>query len=164
MTLNNLTDVYVDQLQDIYSANRQALDITRELAEAATNNDLKQALKRGVTGIADGVEKVGSLIKIHGADPTEAFCEGMKGLVRETRTEALQADFGNPDIRDAVIITQYQRLVHYAIAGYGSLAAFARRLGFASEAKTLQDCLDKTYHGDNEMSRIAISEANREAG
>lgn len=163
MALNNLRDVYIDQLQDIYSANRQALDVTRELAEAATKDDLKQALKRGVTGIADGVEKIGSLIKAHGADPTDEVCEGMEGLAKEARADALKADIGGPAVRDAVIITQYQRLVHYAIAAYGSLAAFARRLGFANEAAILQDCLDKTCHGDSEMSRIAISEVNREA-
>ncbi|MFP3942929.1 MAG: ferritin-like domain-containing protein [Alphaproteobacteria bacterium] len=163
MALDTLKDVYIDQLQDLYSANRQALTVTRELAEAAANDQLKQALKRGVTGIEDGVEKVGSLIKTHGADPTGEFCEGMQGLVREARADALEAEVGNADVRDAMIITQYQRLVHYAIAGYASLATLARRLDFANEAGLLQDCLDKTYHGDSEMSRIAISEVNREA-
>jgi ferritin-like metal-binding protein YciE len=163
MALNNLRDVYINQLQDIYSANRQALEVTRELAEAASNDELKQALERGVTGIKDGVEKIGALIEAHGARPADEPCEAMKGLVEEARADALKQDFGDPGVRDAMIITQYQRLVHYAIAGYGSLAAFARRLEFANEVETLQDCLDHTYHGDSEMSRIAIGEVNREA-
>lgn len=163
MTMNTLKDVYIDQLQDLYSADRQALEITRELAEKAENRDLKQALERGVRGISEGMEKIGNLIKAHGADPTDEFCKGMEGLVKEARAHAVEADIDDPHVRDAVIITQYQRLVHYGIAGYGSLAAFARRLQLGEEAQTLQDCLDKTYHGDSEMSRIAVGEVNREA-
>lgn len=163
MTFNTLKDVYIDQLQDLYSADRQALEITRELAQKAANDDLKQALERGVKGISDGLGKIRSLIEAHGADPTDEFCKGMEGLVKEARAHALESDIADSHVRDAVIITQYQRLVHYGIAGYGSLAAFARRLELGNEAETLQDCLDKTYHGDSEMSRIAIGEVNREA-
>ncbi|HMB75046.1 MAG TPA: DUF892 family protein [Kiloniellaceae bacterium] len=163
MTLNTLKDVYIDQLQDIYSADRQALDVTRELADKAVNDDLREALERGVKGISEGMEKIANLIKAHGADPTDEFCEAMEGLVKEARHHAVKSDISDPHVRDAVIITQYQRLVHYAIAGYGSLAAFARRLGLGEEAEMLQGCLDKTYHGDSEMSRIAVGEVNREA-
>ncbi len=163
MTLETLKDVYVDQLQDLYSADRQAADVTQDLADLARHEDLKAALKRGVAGIAEGRDTLASLIRGHGAAPTGEFCKGMEGLAREARAHAIETDFADDDVRDAVIISQYQRMAHYAIAGYGCCAAFARRLGLNAEAGQMQDCLDKTYHGDSEMSRLAIGEVNPDA-
>ena len=51
MALNTLKDVYIDQLQDLYSANRQSIEATRKLADKATDAELKSALKDGVDGI-----------------------------------------------------------------------------------------------------------------
>lgn len=163
MTLHSLKDVYIDQLQDIYSANRQALGATRKLHEASSHSDLKAALARGVSGIEDGMEIVSSIISGHGEDPTGEFCKGMEGLVKEAHAHALDADFDDGDVRDAMIITQYQRMTHYALAGYGCVVAFARRLDLDEDADKLQKCLDETYDGDRVMSRIAEGSVNEAA-
>ncbi len=163
MAFENLKDVYIDQLQDLYSANRQALSATAKMAEQAQNNELKAALDRGVKGINDGLEVLGTLIKGHGAEPTGEFCKGMEGIVKEAHAHALEAEFTDNDVRDAVIITQYQRMTHYALAGYGCVVAFARRLDLGDEVQKLQTCLDNTYHGDSEMTRIAVGEVNKQA-
>lgn len=163
MSLDSLKDVYIDQLQDLYSADCQALKATEKLAEAATDDDLVAALKRGVSGIREGKETLQSIIRAHNEDPTDEFCKGMEGLVKEVRAHVLDAEFGDDDVRDAMIITQYQRMTHYALAGYGCVVAFARRLGLQDDAAKLQKCLDNTYDGDREMTRIAESEINAEA-
>ena len=59
-------------------------------------------------------------------------------------------------MRDAAIIPQYQRMVHYALAGYGTLVAFANRLGLDGDAAVLQKCLDHTYDGDRRITEIAM--------
>lgn len=162
MTLNTLEDLYLDQLLGIYGANRRALEITRELAATAADDELREALQRGVAGIADGLDRIGALIEAHGGDPARApEPEGMEGLVREARAHAIEEGVGNSAVRDALIITEYQRMVHYAIAGYGCLAGLARRLDLGGEADTLQDCLERTRNGDREMSRIATGEGGR---
>jgi ferritin-like metal-binding protein YciE len=79
----------------------------------------------------------------------------MEGLVAEAHAHVLDAEFGNDDVRDAMIITQYQRMVHYALAGYGCLVAFANRIGKDGEAAQLQTLLDHTYDGDRRMTQIA---------
>ncbi|NBC20755.1 MAG: DUF892 family protein [Alphaproteobacteria bacterium] len=163
MAMNDLKSVYIDQLQDIYSADRQSETVTRKLAEMASDRELKAALKRGIDGIDQGKQALAHIIRSHEAEPTGEFCKGMEGLAKEAEAHVLQADFGDDDVRDAMIISQYQRMAHYAIAGYGCCAAFARRLGYEGEAKTLQDCLDNTYHGDKEMTRIAIGSVNPDA-
>ncbi|WOI56673.1 ferritin-like domain-containing protein [Palleronia sp. LCG004] len=155
MALNSLKDVYLDQMQDLYSACQQSLDATTELGNAATHQELSEALAAGGKGIAEGMEKISKLCSDHGINPDGEFCKGMQGLVKEARSHALEEEFGDDDVRDAMIITQYQRMVHYALAGYGCLVAFANRLELDGDAAVLQECLDETYQGDRHMTEIA---------
>ena len=107
--------------------------------------------------------KVKSLIEGHKADPTGEFCKGMEGLVKEVKAHAINADITDGDVRDASIIAQYQRMAHYAMAGYGTAAAFAERLGLTNDAATLRKCLDDTQSGDRRMTGIAVGTVNAEA-
>ncbi len=163
MTLKNLKDVYIDQLQDLYSANKQAVGATQKLQTQCHDPDLKDALKRGVEGINDGIQTVERIILAHGEDPTAEFCKGMQGLVKEAQAHAIDADFADGTVRDAMIITQYQRMTHYGMAGYGCVAAFARQLGLNDEAAELKRCLEATRHGDRTMSELAEGKINLDA-
>jgi ferritin-like metal-binding protein YciE len=163
MPINSLHDVYIDQMQDIYSANRQSAIMTGKLAEVASHEELKKALKDGVVGINAGMSELRDMISSHGEDPTGEFCKGMEGLVKEAQAHVLDAEFGDSDACDAMIITQYQRMVHYALAGYGCCVAFANRLGHDGDGKRLQKCLDETYDGDKRMTAIATGEVNKAA-
>ncbi len=163
MALHDLKDVYHDMLQDLYSACKQSLDATTELGRHAKNDDVQKALKNGATGIADGMEALTGLCNEHGLDPEGEHCKGMEGLVAEARAHAIKEDFGDADARDAMIIAQYQRMVHYALAGYGTLVAFANRLGLDGDAAVLEKCLDETYDGDRHMTQIATHGINKAA-
>lgn len=161
--MESLKDVYIDQLQDLYSANLQAVKATKDLARNASSTQLQQALERGIVGIEDGASKLEALVRDHGANPNGEHCKGMEGLVREARAHAVREAFGSDAARDAVIITQYQRMAHYAIAGYGCAAAFARQLGLKEDAATLGMMLDAAYSGDQTMSKIAETSVNERA-
>ncbi len=163
MAIANLKDVYVDQLQDIFSACHQSEKVTKELRDAAHSSELKDALDAGVKGIESGIDALRSIIEAHDADPKGEFCKGMEGLVKEARSHGIEENISDPDARDAMIITQYQRMAHYAIAGYGCLVAFARRLKLNDEADKLQTCLDETYEGDRHMTDIAMGGINKDA-
>ena len=160
MTISTLKDLYIDQLQDLYSANRQALQVTNELASAASSEQLKDALEAGADGIQDGMDQLKSLIEKHNANPRGEHCKGMEGLVAEARAHGVEADFSDADVRDASIIAQYQRMTHYGISGYGTAAAFARRLGLEEDAGVLAKCLEDTRSGDKHMTGIASVEVN----
>jgi len=163
MTLNSLTDVYHDQLQDIWSANTQALSVVNELGRAAKDEGLSKALIAASTGISDGLDKVAEICNKNGIDPNGEHCKGMEGLTAEAKAHVLDAEFGDDDARDAMIIAQYQRMVHYALAGYGCLVAFANRLGQDEDGAILQECLNHTYDGDKTMTSIATSGVNAKA-
>jgi ferritin-like metal-binding protein YciE len=163
MTVRTLKDLYFHQLQDLHSACEQSLDMTTRLGAAARHADLGDALRAGHTGIADGIDKIRSICAKHGIDPTQAHCKGMQGLVAEAKAHALDEEFTDDTVRDAMIIVQYQRMIHYALAGYGSLKAFANRLGYDEDGGILDECLRQTEGGDATMTRIALSQVNRDA-
>ena len=163
MALNDLKDVYLDQVQDIYSACKQSLDATTKLGQAAKDEELGKALAAGAKGIADGMAKLERICSDHGINPEGEHCKGMEGLVTEAHAHALDEEFGSDDARDAMIISQYQRMVHYAIAGYGCCAAYANRLGFDGDASLLKECLDETRQGDAHMNKIATTSVNPKA-
>ena len=155
MALNSLKDVYHDQLQDLYSACKQSMEATTALGRAATDKALSEALIDGAQGIAQGMDQLKSICARHDIDPDGEHCKGMEGLVKEAHAHAIEEDFGDDATRDAMIITQYQRMVHYALAGYGCLVAFANRLGKDEDGAILQQLLDDTYDGDRRMTEIA---------
>ncbi|WP_299031393.1 ferritin-like domain-containing protein [uncultured Sulfitobacter sp.] len=163
MTMQSLKDVYHDQLQDLWSANKQSLDAVTQLGRAATDKELSEALIRGANGISEGMEKVAEICNRHDINPDGEHCKGMEGLVKEAHAHVLDAEFGADDVRDAMIITQYQRMVHYALAGYGCLLAFANRLEQDEDGAILQECLDNTYDGDRIMTKIATGGVNKAA-
>jgi ferritin-like metal-binding protein YciE len=160
MTITTLKDLYVDQLQDLYSANRQALKVTRELKDAAHSDQLRKALDAGADGIEQGMEMIKTLIENHEANPRGEHCKGMEGLVAEARAHGIEADFADEDVRDASIIAQYQRMTHYGISGYGTARAFASRLGLTDDADVLAQCLEDTRGGDKHMTSIASGAVN----
>lgn len=163
MAMNSLRDVYVDQLQDLYSACKQSHGATRSLHDAASNSELKSALQDGVKGIETGMSEIERLCRSHDVDPGGEHCKGMEGLVAESRAHALEEEFGDDDTRDAMIVTQYQRMAHYAIAGYGCVLAFAKRLNLDDDASVLERCLDSTYDGDRRLTDIATAGLNADA-
>ena len=161
--MDTLKDLYIDQLQDIRSACKQSRDITVELEKAATHPELKDALHAGHKGISDGIEMLDDLLTAHGADPEGEFCKGMEGLVKEARSHVLEESFGDDAVRDAMIVTQYQRMAHYAVAGYGCVKAFAQKLGLEEDARRLDTHLGNTYDGDDRMTGLAVGGINDDA-
>ena len=156
MAMNTLKDIYLDQIQDLWSTNTQSLPVVTELGRAAQDKDLSEALIAGAQGISDGIAELEKLCNDHGIKPNAEHCKGMEGLVKEARAHGLSDEITDPDVRDAAIIPQYQRMVHYALAGYGTLVAFANRLGLDGDAAVLEKCLDQTYDGDRHMTKIAM--------
>lgn len=160
MAINDLKDVYLDQIQDLYSACKQSIETVTKLGDVAKDEELGKGLAAGSAGIAQGMESLEKICSDHGIDPNGEFCKGMEGLVKEAHAHTLDEDFGSDEARDAMIVTQYQRMTHYAIAGYGCCVAFANRLGLDGDAGLLKECLDQTREGDETMSKIAEQGVN----
>lgn len=135
MAINNLKDFYLAELKDLYDANRQANVTVEKLIDAASHPELKDALKRSIEGTKKGNEQIKSVLKGHGEDVGSVTCHDMKGLTREAEKHVLKEEFGDDSVRDAMLISQYQRMAHYAITIHGTVEAFAKRLEALEDAK-----------------------------
>ena len=163
ISITNMKELYIDQLRDLYSANKQSKSVTEKLVNKATNPELKSALEAGVKGIDEGMKTLTQLIESHGGQRSGEFCKGMEGIVKEVKAHAIDADIADRDVMDASIITQYQRMAHYGIAGYGTAKAFAKRLGLKDDALQIETMLDNTYSGDRHMTDLAEGKINAKA-
>ena len=161
--INNLKDVYVLELKDLYNANKQANAVVEKFVDAANDPELKKALKRSIEGTKKGNEHIETIADAHGFKPTGHKCKGMEGLCKEAKEHVLEQEFGDEDAQDAMLISQYQRLAHYAITAYGCAEAFAKRLGFDDDAETLKKCKEETKDGDLTFTEIAEGGVNKAA-
>lgn len=163
MAIENLKQLYIEELKDLYDANEQANRTTEKLIDAAASSDLQDALKRSIEGTNEGNQTIKSILDRHGEGVGNVTCQGMKGLTREAEKHVLDEEFGDASVRDAMLISQYQRMAHYAITGYGSVEAFAKRLGELEDARALEQCKENTMEGDLRFTQLAQASINEEA-
>lgn len=158
----NLTDCYTHELQDNWSANDQMEKIVRKMADATDDGKLADRLKRSADGIAESTRGVQALLKEH--DITEkVHCKGMEGLVKEATKHVFEAGIEDPDVRDVVLIAQYQRMCHYGICGFGTAKAYAEALGKSDHVAKLDKMTEDCYQADENMTALAERSANLRA-
>ncbi len=157
----NLSDLYAEELQDLWSANDQMKSVVEKMAEAAVDTELGTRLKRSAAGIQKHTDLLKSLVEDLGESGKE-HCKGMEGLVAEAKKHALEAGLEGP-VRDVAMIAQYQRMCHYGIAGFGTAKAFAKALGHEDHAAKLDGAVDAIYESDQYMSDLAERSKNLEA-
>lgn len=163
MAIDTLDDLYLHEIKDLLDANKQTKPMHQKMLGVATADSLKSALSDAVTGIDNGIKALEKICAGHGEQGTSATCKGMRGLVKEAEAHCLNEKFGDPSVRDASIISQAQRMNHYALAGYGTAAAFAKALGHTDDAAVLQEHLRNIHSGDERLTKIAESGINRDA-
>ena len=149
-TPTNLKELYTADLRDLWSANDQMQKIVQEFSQKATDPKLKQLFEQSVAGISRHTQ---SLRELAGAD-SESPCPGMQGLVQEATQHALKSDL-SPPLRDLEMIAQYQRMSHYGLAGFGTVAAYAEALGMTAEAGKLKSMVSDIYKADEYSSNVA---------
>lgn len=158
----NLTDCYTEELADNWSANDQMEKAVRKMASKAGDETLTKRLEQAAEGISKHTETIKKLLDECGESEKE-HCKGMEGLVKEANKHALEADISDKDVRDVVIISQYQRMCHYGIAGLGTAKAFAEALGKDDHVKKLDAIVGEIYDADGNMSDLAERSANLRA-
>ena len=151
-TPSNLKELYTADLRDLWSANDQMKTVLQAFSEKATDPKLKQLFEQSVAGIG---RHTGALREMAGAE-TGSPCPGMQGLIQEATQHALKSDL-SPQLRDLEMIAQYQRMSHYGIAGFGTVAAYAQALGMTEPANKLKSIVSDIYKSDEYSSSLAES-------
>ncbi len=155
----NLKDCYLEELADLWSANDQMEKVVRDLAQKAGDDALARRLRKSADGIAKHTDSLKSLLDDCGEQEKE-HCKGMEGLVKEARKHAIDADIEDADVRDVLIVAQYQRMCHYGIAGFGTAKAFAEALGNKDHVQTLDTITEEIYDADENTSDLAERSVN----
>jgi len=161
MNLDNLRDVFHEQLKDMYSAEKQLTEALPKMVKAASSSDLQQAFEHHLDQTEQHMETVRQLLDRMDVNPGNKKCEAMEGLVKEGSEMAKTK--GDDNARDAGLICAAQKIEHYEIATYGSLRTWAKLLGDSEAADTLQNLLNQEYEADNKLDKLAESYLNQKA-
>jgi ferritin-like metal-binding protein YciE len=161
MKLNNLHDLYVSELKDLYNAENQIIKALPKMAKAAATDDLRQALEEHLWQTRGHVERLDQIFRKMEASPKGTKCKGMAGIIAEG--EEAMANEAEPFVSDAALIAAAQRVEHYEIAAYGTVRSYARQLGYEEAAEMLQETLNEEGEADKRLTSIAESRVNAEA-
>jgi len=161
MELQSLRDLYIDELKDLYSAEKQLLKALPKMAKNATNPDLKKAFNNHLAQTEEHVSRLEQIFESLEASPRGKKCVGMEGLIEEA-SEMLEED-AEEDVLDAGLISKAQHVEHYEMAGYGTVRRFAQILGEAEHVELLEQTLNEEKEADQLLTQLADSSINVEA-
>ena len=158
--ISTLHELYVDELKDLWSANDQMAKALTKITPSATNAKLKDMLAKSQDGIAAHTELLKTLIEGQDNEVKKEHCKGMEGLAAEALKHTLHDAPESGPVLDAAIIAQYQRMTHYGITGFGTVAAFAKALKLESDQNKLEAAVKDMHGSDDLMSELAESAVN----
>jgi len=160
--VQNLEDLYVDLLKDLFSAENQLIKALPQMARAAQSPDLRRGFEEHLTQTERQAERIERIFEQRGeGSPRGKKCVGMEGLIEEGKEVIKEASPSKA--LDAGLIAAAQKVEHYEIAGYGTARAWAKNLGYHEAARILQDTLDEESLANEKLNTLAESHINNKA-
>jgi ferritin-like metal-binding protein YciE len=153
MNLKSLHDVYVHELKDLYSAEKQIIEALPKMVEAASHSELKDAFSSHLQQSQTHLDRLQQLLDNMDTNPGSTKCKGLEGLLKEGDEVIKTA--GTRSAKDAALIAAAQRVEHYEMAAYGCARTYAKLLGHKDAAKTLQTTLDEEGDTDKKLTKLA---------
>jgi len=160
MSVATAEELFVEELKDIYSAEKQAVKAYPRLTKAVQSEELKEAMQEHLEQTKGQVERLERIFEILDKRSSGKTCEGMKGLVQEA--QSLVEEIENGPVLDAAIIGALQRVEHYEIAAYGTVATLAEAMGQEEVKELLGETLEEEKETDERLTQVAQS-VNSEA-
>jgi ferritin-like metal-binding protein YciE len=152
-TMDSLHDVFVHELRDLYSAERQLIKALPKMAKNAGSPELADALTNHLNETKAHVTRLEEILQTLGVKSGGVKCKGMEGLIEEG-AEVLEMD-GEPGPLDAAMIGAAQRVEHYEIAAYGTAISHARAQGHTEAVRLLEETLKEERNADEVLTEIA---------
>ncbi|MGC2110761.1 MAG: ferritin-like domain-containing protein [Candidatus Korobacteraceae bacterium] len=153
MKLENLQQLFVKELRDLYDAENQIADALPKLIDASHHSELKNALQQHLSVTQQQIARLDRIFEMLNEKATGESCKGMKGLIKEG--DDIVSTGGDPSTVDAGIISAAQRVEHYEMAGYGTVRTYAELLGQDEMARLLQQTLDEESEANSTLTEIA---------
>lgn len=161
MPMETLHDLFVDELKDLWSAEKQILAALPKMIKAAGHKELKGAFRTHERQTKEHVRRLERICKALDVSPRGKKCEGMEGLLKEG--SSLIRERPEQDVLDAGLLSAAQHVEHYEMAGYGTVRTWAELLGYPEHAKVLQQTLDEEGETDHLLTELAERIINVEA-
>lgn len=155
-----LKKLFVDELKDIYWAEKTMVKSIPKMSKKATNEDLVEALEKHLSETENQVKRIEDVFEALSMKPQAKKCPAMAGLVEEA--EEIMSETEQGVIRDAGIISAAQKIEHYEIASYGTLIAFANKLGLNKVKDLLEATLNEEKKADETLTDVAESSMDEE--
>ncbi|TCZ69596.1 ferritin-like domain-containing protein [Flaviaesturariibacter aridisoli] len=154
-----LHELFVEELRDIYWAEKHLTKALPKMAKAATSEELRGAFQNHLSQTEEQIGRVEQVFQLLGLPARAKKCEAMEGLVQEAQQGIEDTPKGS-SVRDAALIICAQKVEHYEIAAYGSLAQLAKTMGQNEVADLLVQTLEEEKETDQLLTELAVSGIN----
>jgi ferritin-like metal-binding protein YciE len=158
---NDLHELFLDELTDMYHAEHQLTKALPKMIRAAESEELRAALEGHLGETEEQITRLEKVFSALGEKAKSKPCKGMEGIVDEGE-EMLKEMKGSAAL-DASLIAAGQKVEHYEIASYGTLVAWAEQMGHGEAVSLLRQNLDEEKAADEKLTDIALSLANQKA-
>jgi len=159
--LNSIQDLYVECIQDLYSAETQIVEALPKMVEAASSPELKKAFSTHLQQTQGHVQRLEQIASKLGEKPAGKKCKGMEGLLAEG--QEIMKEKAAPEVLDAALIGAAQKVEHYEISGYGTARTLAQKLGDTAGAQLLDQTAQEEGQTDKLLTQIAEKSVNQKA-
>jgi ferritin-like metal-binding protein YciE len=161
MSLDSLEKLFIEELKDIYNAEKQLTRALPRMAKAAESDALREAFTLHTKETEGQIQRLERVFKEVGQAVRGKKCKGMEGLIEEGK-EKMEEE-GEPEVLDAALIASAQKVEHYEIAAYGCLRTYAELLGYSEAAQLLQQNLEEEEATDKKLNQLAEGGINEQA-
>jgi len=161
MSINNLDDLFLHTLQDVYFAENHITKALPKMIKNADSEKLRKLFEAHLEETKGQIERLNEVFAALGEKAKGEKCPAIEGITKEA--DEVMSQIKDKDTRDAAMIAAAQAVEHYEITRYGTLISWANLLGHKDVAKVLQKTLDEEYGADDKLTKIAESKLNKEA-
>lgn len=161
MAAQTLHDLFVEELRDMYDAEKRIIKALPKIAKYAQSDELRSALTEHLRQTEKQATRLEQVFRTIGEKPKGKKCDGMIGILEEGNNAIEELEEG--PVLDAALIAGCQKVEHYEIASYGTLAYFAELMGHDRAKELLGTTLDEEKAADEKLNTIAKSDVNRDA-
>jgi ferritin-like metal-binding protein YciE len=159
--MESLADLFEDTLRDIYYAEKHIVKALPKMAKKAGSANLVAAFEKHIDETEGQIERLEKVFQIIGKSPRGKKCDAIEGILSEA--EELMKDAETDTVRDAAMVGASQAVEHYEMARYGTLIAWAKKLGHTKAIPLLQQTLDQEKATDKALTQLAETEINIDA-
>jgi ferritin-like metal-binding protein YciE len=161
MSAENLREALVEEIRDLYNAEKQLVKALPKMAKGAESDELREAFEQHLQETEGQVTRLEQVFELLDEKPRGKHCAGMAGIIEEG-SEKLQEDMEG-SVLDACLISAAQKVEHYEIGAYGTAIAWAEALGLSEVVDVLNETLEEEKAADEKLTALAESGINQAA-